>query len=168
MKKVLVVLCMMIMMISVKAYAGKGLFGCCCGGGDVGGGGSLHGSLVPNLGVEWTYNFEGFKKYYTADGDCEMRTDLCFRSKSIEVEEDLKAGRGQKVFVIVGEDWMHKRVKGDVSIHLQSQDEKGTIIQKGSIIDCEGGEIRRPGGGSSSEKGIGIPVDLYRRLGYLK
>jgi hypothetical protein len=166
MKKVLVVLCMMILMISVKVYAGKGLFGCCCGGDDGGGGdSSVHDSLVPDLGVEWTADFEELKKWYTVEGDCQMRTSMY---GSIPIKEDLKAGRGQKTLVIEGFDIMLKRVRNDMYIHLQSKGEKGTIIQKGSIIDCEGGEIRRPGGGSSSEKGIGIPVDLYRRLGYLK
>jgi hypothetical protein len=146
-KKALVVMFMMIMMVSVKVHAGKGgLFGCCCGGDDGGGGGdSVYSSLVPNLGTRWIVDFEDFKKWFTQDGDCEIRTSRYHRSTLIE--EDLKAGRGSKTLVFDGLDFMHKRVRNDKYIYLQLEDGKGTVIQKGNIIDREEGEIRDPNKG---------------------
>jgi hypothetical protein len=135
MKKIVMMVLMLIMVSSVESYAGRGLFGCCCGGGDE----DCFEPLVTDLGIQWIHSFEGFKKWYTADGNCEMRVRSFYGS--IEIEEDLKAGRGQKSLVIEGLDIMHKRVRGDVYKYL------GEIMEKGRIIDCENATIRKPNAG---------------------
>jgi hypothetical protein len=158
MKRIMMMVLMLVLMSSVESYAGRGLFGCCCGGGDEDG--ECSESLIPDLGIHWIGDFEDFKKYYTPDGDCEMR--VCRDYASIEIKETLKAGRGQKTLLFEGydNDIMLKKVRGDVDTLIQLRGKKGTIMEKGRIIDCKNATIRRPNAGT----GRGVPFNPNHKL----
>jgi hypothetical protein len=127
---------------------GKGYLDVVCVWGGGGDDGDCFESLT-SLGVQYFPGYEAFKKYYTADGDCEMRTS---RFGSIEIKEDLKAGRGQKTIVFEYYNPYKLLEKGpSVYCHVQLRGKKGEIIRKGSIIDCEKARIRHP------DEGMGIP-----------
>ena len=135
MKKVVLLTLMCMMMWNVKSYAGKGLC-CCC---DVDEDASLNRvPLIPNLGVKYIAKYEDFKQHFTADGDCEMRTSMV---GTIPIKEELRAGRGQKTLVLENLDIWLKRVGPDIDILIQSQRRTGTVIRKGSIIDCEASDV---------------------------
>jgi hypothetical protein len=125
---------MMVMLImmgsSVNSYAGKGLFGCCCGGDDGGGG-------YEEIQKVYVSNYEDFKKYFTAKGDYIMRVPTqCF---SLTTKEQLTAGRGQKMFIIEGYNIFFERIGPDHAYHIQTRDETGITLPKGTIIDYEKG-----------------------------
>jgi hypothetical protein len=144
MKKTMMLMLMLMMLCKVNSYAGKGIF-CCCDCDEVEGPSVNRAPLVPNLGTKRIPTFEKFREYFTANGDCEMRT---LRVGSIPIKEDLRAGRGQKTVVFGGLNNMHQRVMPDRYLHLQFIGERGTTIRKGSIIDCGVGEIYHTDGGS--------------------
>jgi hypothetical protein len=127
------------MLCKVNSYAGKGIF-CCCDCDEVEGPSVNRAPLVPKLGSKYISSFEKFRKYYTADGDCEMRSP--YTSSIIEIKEELRAGRGQKMVVFEGSDITHQRVRSDKFLYLQFREERERMtIRKGSIIDCERGAI---------------------------
>jgi hypothetical protein len=143
MKKTMMMMLMLMMLCKVNSYAWKGIF-CCCDCDEVEGPSLNRAPLVPKLGSKYISSFEKFKEYYTADGDCEMRPPHA--GSIIEIKEKLRAGRGQKIVVFEGLNIWQQRVRPDRYLYIQFIGERGTVIRKGSIIDCERGAIYHPDG----------------------
>jgi hypothetical protein len=97
MKKVLVVLSMMIILVSVKAYAWKGVFGCCCCCDEAGVGeyerlkDQDRSRAVSRHVVS---NFEEFEKCFAARGDREVEINF-----PIIMKRKVRAGQGHKAIV---------------------------------------------------------------------
>ena len=128
---------MLVVLWDVNLYAGRGGLCCCCDCDDEDA--SLNRApLIPKLGTKWISDYEDFKRYFTADGDCEMRTSMY---ASIPIKEDVKAGRGSKSVLIEEIDFRRERVGSGIYIYIES----GTTIYKGSVIDYEKGGLYRPG-----------------------
>lgn len=139
MKKVVMMTFMFMMMWNVKSYAGKGL--CCCCDCDEEYASLNRAHLIEDFGTKWIVGFEDFKKYYTADGHCEMHRS---RIGTIPIKEELRAGRGQKTLVYVYHNALNPLEKGPNSYFYF----RGSAIRKGSIIDYERAEIYHPDGRS--------------------